>query len=118
MAHYACIDENNIVTFVHPGREENEGGIDWESYYKAKRTSYNSWGGGHRNGGTAFRYNFASIGFLFDPEFGPDGAFIPPQTFSSWKLDPNTALWQPPTPMPETGGPWHWDEPTLSWIEV
>lgn len=117
MAHYAVIDKNNVVIFVHPGKDEGKDGIDWEKYYGAVRTSYNTLGNKHPNG-TPFRYNFASIGYTFDPNFGVDGAFIPPKPYESWNLDLNTALWQPPIPIPETGGAWYWDEPTLSWIEV
>jgi len=46
-----------------------------------------------------------------------DGAFIPPQPFPSWVLNPDTALWDAPTPMPVEGGPWTWDEDTTSWVE-
>ncbi len=62
--------------------------------------------------------NYAGIGFTFDPDCGPDGAFIPPQPFPSWTLNPDTALWDAPVPMPDEGGPWMWDEATLSWVEL
>ncbi len=121
MAHYAILDEDNVVTFVHPGKDEGEDGVDWEQYYGAVRTSYNTHGGQHANGGTPFRYNYAGIGYTFfdAPEWAAQGgAFIPPQPFPSWVLNPTTALWDPPTPMPAEGGPWSWDEATLSWVEV
>lgn len=118
MAHYAYLDENSIVTQVIVGKDEGEGGTDWEAYYGAVRCSYNTHGGVHANGGTPFRGNFASIGFTFDPDFGPDGAFIPPRPFPSWTLNPDTALWDAPVPMPEEGGPYTWDEDTLAWVEV
>ena len=115
MAHYAYLDENNIVTQVIVGRDENEDGIDWEQYYGAKRTSYNTRGGIHVDGGIPFRKNYAGIGFSYDE--GRD-AFIPPKPFESWVLDEETCLWNSPVPMPESGGPWRWDEDTLSWIEI
>jgi len=121
MAHYAILNEDNVVTFVHPGKDEGEDGIDWESYYSAKRTSYNTHGGQHAHGGTPFRYNYAGEGYTFSdaPEWAAQGgAFIPPQPFPSWTLNPDTALWDAPTPMPTEGGPWSWDEDTLSWVEV
>ena len=94
MAHYAYLDGDNIVTQVIVGKNEGEGGVDWEAYYGAVRTSYNTHGGVHANGGTPFRYNYASIGGSFDPEFGSEGAFIPPKpTEGEWALDPDTALW-------------------------
>jgi hypothetical protein len=68
MAHYAYIDENNIVTEVIVGRDENDlidGVTSWEEYYGAIRTSYNG----------KIRYNFAGIGYTYDPI---DDAFIAP----------------------------------------
>tara|TARA_R110000868_G_scaffold135518_1_gene348091 strand:- start:3233 stop:3526 length:294 start_codon:yes stop_codon:yes gene_type:complete len=68
MAHYAYIDENNIVTDVIVGRDEDdliEGVTSWEEYYGAIRTSYNA----------RIRFNFAGIGYRYDPI---DDAFIAP----------------------------------------
>jgi hypothetical protein len=68
MAHYAYLDENNIVTQVIVGRDEDDlidGVTSWEEYYGAIRTSYNG----------RIRFNFAGIGFTYDPI---DDAFIPP----------------------------------------
>lgn len=118
MAHYAYLDDNNVVTQVIVGKDENDGDTDWEAYYGAKRTSYNTHGGVHADGGTPFRYNYAGIGFTFDPDFGPDGAFIPPQPFPSWTLNATTALWDAPTPMPETEGMWSWDEDAQAWVDL
>lgn len=115
MAHYAYLDANNVVTQVIVGKDEGEDGIDWETYYGAVRTSYNTHRNQHANGGTPFRGNFAGIGMVFLPDVGPDGIFIEPQPYPSWTLDEATASWKPPTPMP-TEGRWYWDEPSLSWI--
>jgi hypothetical protein len=68
MAHYAYLDENNIVTQIIVGRDEDdliEGVTSWEDYYGAVRTSYNS----------KIRYNYAVIGGTYDPI---DDAFIAP----------------------------------------
>ena len=119
MAHYAFLDENNIVTEVIVGKDENDGGVDWEQFYGeirsqvCKRTSYNTSGGVHSGGGTPFRKNYAGIGYTYDP--GRD-AFIPPQPFPSWTMDKDTCLWSAPTPYPDDGGQYIWDENTLSWI--
>ena len=122
MAHYAFLDENNIVTEVIVGKDEGEDGIDWEQWYGdfrgqvCKRTSYNTINGVHRNGGTPFRKNYAGIGFIFD---ATRDAFIPAKPFASWVLNEDTCLWQPPTPMPTDGTiehPYTWDEATTSWI--
>jgi hypothetical protein len=121
VAHYAYLDAGNVVTQVIVGKDEGEGGVDWEDYYGAVRTSYNTHGGQHANGGTPFRYNYAGIGYTFNdaPEWAAQGgAFIPPQPFPSWVLNPDTALWDAPTPMPAEGGPYRWDEDTLAWVEI
>jgi hypothetical protein len=119
MAHYAKLDENNIVTYVFVGKNEddivldNDGNpIDWEQYYGAKRTSYNTFGGVHLNGGTAFRKNYAGVGFKYDAE---KDAFIPPQLFASWTLNEETCLWEPPIPRPTEEGVWIWVEDNRRW---
>lgn len=120
MAHYAFLDENNIVTEVIVGKNENEDGIDWEVYYgefrgqPCKRTSYNTFGGVHVLGGTPFRKNYAGVGYFYDTE---KDAFIEPKPYDSWTLNTTTCLWEAPTPMPE-GGIYVWDEATLSWVGV
>ena len=121
MAHYAYVNEDNIVTDVIVGKDEDESGIDWEAYYGAVRCSYNTSGGVHVRGGAPFRYNYPGEGWLYSeaPEWAAQGgAFIPPQPFASWTLNPDTALWCAPVPMPVEGGPWTWDEDTLTWVEV
>jgi hypothetical protein len=127
MAHYAFLNENNVVTEVIVGKDEGEDSIDWESHYGAfrgqvcKRTSYNTYGGVHSGDGTPFRKNYAGIGHTYDSE---RDAFIPPKVFNSWVLNETTCLWDAPVPMPEdagTGEPpkrYQWDEATTSWVEV
>jgi hypothetical protein len=102
MAHYAFLDENNIVTEVIVGRNEDEivdGISDWETHYaefrtglRCLRTSYNTFGGVHKEGGTAFRKNYAGIGYLYDEQ---RDAFIPPKpTKGEWTLNEDTCLWE------------------------
>ena len=86
MAHYAFLDENNVVTEVIVGKDEGEDGIDWEQHYgefrgqKCRRTSYNTQGGVHRLGGTPYRVNYAGIGYVFREDINaPEGAFMPPE---------------------------------------
>lgn len=112
MAHYAYLDENNIVINVIVGKDENEDGIDWEKYYGAKRTSYNTQGGVHVNGGTPFRKNYAAIGYTYDEI---RDAFIPPRPFPSWVLNENSCLWESPVPMPDTENIYRWNEAQLNW---
>ena len=104
MAHFAQLDENNVVTAVIKGRDEGDLGIDWEQYYGSKRglvclrTSYNTYGNTHSQGKEPFRKNYAGIGYYYDAE---KDAFIPPKPFNSWTLDETTCLWEPPVPAPE-----------------
>lgn len=106
MAHYAFLDENNIVINVIVGKDENEDGIDWEEFYGAKRTSYNTKGGiyydsqtgePHVDQSKAFRKNYAGIGYTYDPA---RDAFIPPKPYPSWILNEDTCLWEAPVPYP------------------
>jgi hypothetical protein len=99
MAHYALLNENNIVTEVITGRNENEivdGISDWEIYYgefhnkPCKRTSYNTLGNVHINGETPFRGNYAGINYYFDQTLD---AFIPPKCHDSATLNEQTFLW-------------------------
>ena len=122
MAHYAFIDENNIVTQVIVGRDETEivaGVTDWESYYaerheqRCKRTSYNTSGNQHRFGGVPFRGNYAGIGFTYDETLD---AFIPPKPFESWLLNEETCLWDAPVPYPTDGLDYEWDEISTAWV--
>jgi len=109
MAHYAFLDENNIVTQVITGRNETEiieGISDWEMYYGqlhnqvCKRTSYNG----------NIRKQYAGIGYTYDPVAD---VFVTPQPYPSWTLDENHD-WQAPTPKPE--GMYIWDEETQGWV--
>jgi len=123
MAHYAFLDESNIVTEVIVGKNENEEGADWEVHYgnfrgqTCKRTSYNTQGGVHTGGGTPYRKNYAGVGYTYD--IARD-AFIPPKPYPSWLLDETTCLWEAPVPMPtpEHGERYRWDEATTSWVLV
>lgn len=119
MAHYAFLDQNNIVTEVIVGKNEGEENINWEEHYGnfrgqvCKRTSYNTLGGVHNNGGTPYRKNYAGIGYTYDAS---RDAFIPPKPYPSWLLDESTCQWKAPMPMPEDGL-YRWDEAAGEWIE-
>jgi hypothetical protein len=120
MAHYAFLDENNIVTDVIVGKDEGEDGIDWEVWYGdfrgqvCKRTSYNTSGNVHANGGTPYRGNYAGIGYKYQSDID---AFVPPKPYASWTLDANTQ-WQPPVAMPTDGKMYSWNEESQTWVEV
>lgn len=121
MAHYALLDENNIVTHVIAGNDEADESVDWEEYYSeyfdqtCKRTSYNTHGNTHENHGIPFRLNFAGIGYEYREDL--DG-FIPPQPHESWSLNEETGLWEAPVPHPNDGGLYRWDEENTAWILI
>ena len=121
MAHYALLDDNNIVVQVIVGKDETEGDGNWESFYSTetglicRRTSYNTHGGVHREGGTPFRKNYAGVGFTYDPSFD---AFIPPKPFPSWKLNYTDFQWDAPTPKPNDEKLYRWDENNVQWVEI
>jgi hypothetical protein len=118
MAHYAFLNMQNIVTEVIVGKDETDGPTNWEMHYGnireqvCKRTSYNTRGGVHSEGGTPFRKNYAGIGYTYD--FARD-AFIPPKPFDSWTLNENSCLWEAPVAMPDDGQQYEWNEETTSW---
>jgi len=123
MAHYAFLDQNNVVINVITGRNEGEmnlTGEEWEAHYasvqgdRCVRTSYNTRGGVHKTGGTPFRKNYAGAGYVYDDL---RDAFIPPQPYASWVLNEDSCLWDPPVPMPD-GGRWRWDEDQQQWVEI
>jgi len=118
MAHFAELDKNNIVVQVIVGVDEP---LDGEAIYTEttrtvwKKTSYNTFAGEHRMGGTPFRKNYAGIGYAYDYD---RDAFIPPQPYSSWILDEQTCQWNPPIQYPDDGNPYSWDESTTQWVAV
>lgn len=107
MAHFAEIDNENIVTRVLvTDNDYPKEGYDWLIENLGGtwiKTSYNA----------NIRKNFASIGYTYDEHLD---AFIMPQPFPSWSLNKD-CKWQAPTSYPETGNH-YWNEPTLSWVEI
>jgi len=140
MAHFAKLDQDNIVITVNvvhnnellvDGVESEQQGIDFlNNFFNTndnwKQTSYNTNGGVHELGGTPFRKNYAGKGFTYDEA---KDAFIRPQPYSSWTLNEDTCNWEPPVAMPEADEPpvampeaddgqiYRWNEETISWVE-
>lgn len=109
MAHFAELDENNVVirVLVTSNEMPNEG-YDWLVENLGGtwvQTSYNG----------NFRKNFAGIGLIYDPE---RDAFRSEQPFSSWLLDEETCKWNPPVPYPTDGRAYFWDEPVVDWTPM
>lgn len=115
MAHFAELDNNNIVlrvTAVHNDVLKDENGVEQESLGlkhlehlggRWVQTSYNS----------SFRKNYAGIGYIYD---ATRDAFISPKPFESWILDEETCNWEPPVARPKDGEYYIWDEETTSWL--
>jgi len=118
MAHYAFLNMQNIVTEVIVGKDETDGPINWEIHYGnireqvCKRTSYNTRGGVHSEGGVPFRKNYAGIGYSYDEV---RDAFIPPKPFDSWILNETTCLWEAPVEYPTDGQRYRWNEELGTW---
>ena len=118
MSHFAKLDENNVVIFVTVGRQEDDGKeaeLCARTGDRYVQTSYNTRGGVHLLGGTPFRKNYAGLGYTYDKT---RDAFIPPKPFSSWLLNDDTCLWEPPLPYPTDGEPYTWDEATSTWLSI
>lgn len=119
MAHFAKIDESNLVVQVivvhnnelldENGQESEAKGIDFcNSLFPDSvwvQTSYNA----------TFRKNYAGIGYTWD---STRNAFIPPQSYPSWILNEVTCLWEAPVPYPNDGKQYAWDEQSQTWIEL
>ena len=109
MSHFAEVDENNIVLRVLVGDNNmpNEG-YDWFVENLGGTWIQTSYSG-------SIRKNFAGIGYKYDEE---RDAFIPPKPFDSWTLNETTCRWQAPTPYPQDGRIYEWNEDNLAWDEV
>ena len=108
MAHFAELDENNIVTRVVVVADGHEAdGENWCANFFGgnwKQTSYNN----------NIRYNYAGIDYTFDPVAD---AFYGPQPYPSWSLD-DAYVWQAPVPYPADGEDYVWDEAQINWVAV
>lgn len=111
MAHFAKVN-NGIVEQVIVAEPEFFDTFVDSSPGQWIQTSYNTSGGVHSSGGTPLRKNYAGIGYTYDTD---RDAFIPPKPYASWVLNEDTCLWDPPTPYPDDGERYVWNESTTSW---
>jgi hypothetical protein len=112
MAHFAKV-ENGMVTQVIVAVPAFINLLpDFDSWIQ---TSYNTFGGTHRLGGTPLRKNYAGIGYTYDSS---KDAFIPPKEFNSWVLNEETCLWEPPIEYPNDEKIYKWNEEITNWEEV
>jgi len=120
MAHWAEIDENNIVTRVLVGDNNDPAGDEGYKWLIDNlggtwvKTSYNTIAGKHTSGGTPLRGNYAGIGYTYDKDFD---AFYAPQPFPSWKLNKDTFTWEAPVKYPKAkdGELYVWNEDNKEW---
>ena len=123
MAHFAEIDENNIVLRVvviddeheHRGHEFLSKDLGLGGTWL--KTSYNTRMGEHANGGTPYRLNYAAPGGIYDPE---TDSFYQPQPFPSYILDKTNGVWYPPIPRPDDTEEFYhiWDESLINWKQM
>jgi hypothetical protein len=113
MSHFAKVVDGIVAQVIVAEPEFFETFVD-SSPGQWIQTSYNTYGGQHPEG-RPLRKNYAGIGFTYDPQ---RDAFIPPKPFASWLLNEDTCLWDPPTPKPDNGESYYWDESALSWVKV
>ena len=110
---------NGVITDDQGVEHEDRGEKFLQETFKSrdiwKQTSYNTRKGVHQLGGTPFRKNFAGPGWYYD--YGRD-AFIPIKKYNSWTLNETTGVWDAPTPYPDDGKHYKWNEETTSWDEV
>ena len=109
MSHFAKI-ESGIVTQVIVAEQDF---IDTQEGTWVQ-TSYNTYGGQHRLGGTPLRKNYAGIGYIYD---STRDIFYTPQPYPSWTLNETSCLWEPPVAYPSDGKMYKWNEDTRSWDE-
>lgn len=121
MAHFAQLDENNVVINVLvvnnsdigdlPFPEsEPVGNVFLNTLFPNTRwvqTSYNH----------SFRVRYAAIGFTFNPLAGTDkGGFSPPKPYSYFVFDDVQCMWVPPIPYPSDGNKYHWSDDKRTWV--
>ena len=127
MAHYAFLNDNNIVTEVITGVDEDAKDdlpsefSSWEEFYAdfrgqtCKRTSYNTVGNEHNDSGTAYRGNYAGIGYTYDES---NDVFYGPKPYSKWTLNETTWTWEAPEDYPDDGKNYIWNDNKGEWEEV
>jgi hypothetical protein len=111
MAHFAELDENNVVVRVLVTDNDDPNGD--EGYQWLLDNLGGTWVKTSYNG--TIRKNYAGVGYEYNEELD---AFVAPSPFESWVLDEETAQWEAPTPKPEDGAMYDWNEDTLSWDAI
>ena len=114
MGHFAKVVNGTVTQVIVAEPEFFDTFVD-SSPGEWIQTSYNTYGGVHKLGGTPLRKNYAGAGYTYDKT---KDAFIPPKPFPSWTLDEDTCLWNPPVAYPTDDKMYNWNESTQTWDEV
>lgn len=117
MAHFAKLDDRNLVLEVNVVNNETLGDLPFPASEPVGIEFLTVWSGGHSawrqtSYNATFRKNYAGVGYTYDPDID---AFVAPQPYASWILDPETAQWQAPIPYPTDGQRYAWNETTQTW---
>ena len=121
MAHFAKLGTGNIVERVAVVSNDvattEQAGVDFlNTLYNTrdvwKQTSYNTFAGEHKLGGTPLRKNYAGVGYTYDQV---RDAFIAPKPFNSWILNEETCQWEAPVAYPTDGQEYKWNEISQQW---
>jgi hypothetical protein len=113
MGHFAKVLDGKVTQVIVAEPEFFETFVD-SSPGAWIQTSYNTHGNQHPEG-RPLRGNYAGVGFTYD---ATNDVFYAPQPFASWTLNQSTWLWEAPTPYPQDGKRYQWDEATTSWKEI
>jgi hypothetical protein len=111
MAHFAKVEDGIVTQVIVAEWDVIDSGLFGDGWVQ---TSYNTYGGQHPEG-RPLRKNYANVGYSYDTE---RDAFIPPQPHSSWALNEETCLWEPPVAYPDDGNTYLWDEENSDWVEI
>jgi hypothetical protein len=120
MAHFAKMDDNNIVLDVNVVSNDTIDNLPFPESEPVGVAFLTEWSGGYTNWKQtsytgSFRKNYAGAGFTYDATLD---AFIPIKPYPSWLLNTQTCQWEPPTPYPNDGKLYRWDETTQTWVEI
>jgi len=113
MSHFAKVVDGKVTQVIVAEPEFFDTFVD-SSPGTWLQTSYNTHGNQHPEG-RPLRGNYAGIGYTYDAQ---NDVFIAPKPFNSWIINESTWLWEAPTPMPDDGKVYEWDEASTSWKEV
>ena len=114
MAHFAKVKDGIVINVIVADQEFINNLVDVEAG-EWIQTSYNTYRGQHKLGGTPLRKNFAGINWIYDED---KDMFSPPQPYPSWTIDDATGFWKAPTAQPDDGNKYDWNESTKSWTKL